>query len=189
MTTRHESDLRTRLREETARSHEALDMLMSGFDLARIEGLHGFLATQQLALSQIENVADAADSRRAICIIREAAETDIKALGGKSVVSRPCLNFSPTPLAIDYIIAGSRLGSIVLKKRWLAAKDPTVRSACAYFTAPDFLQLWRAFCQRAQSIDGAGAQADRIVGDAARLFDFYAACTGAITGERRPKNA
>lgn len=77
------------------------------------------------------------------------------------------------PQAVDYVIAGSRLGAQVLQRRWRQSGDADVRAARQFFSAPDHVDVWRAVCARAGARPGAGRESDRIVADAVRLFALF----------------
>lgn len=168
--------LRQRLRHETTMAHEALDTRLSKLELTKVGGLSVFLEAQSMALGALEKMSEQARTSETIRILHRAADADLNSLGVNPTQNPPSLAARPEPLAIDYIVAGSRLGTAVLRKRWAEATDPTVKNASSYFTAPVFIETWREFCQTADSLPGDCASSDRIVADANALFDFFEAC-------------
>ena len=79
----------------------------------------------------------------------------------------------PEPLAIDYVVLGSRLGSSVLKRHWAQAEDPRVRDASCYFSAPAQVRRWQAFCRQTREMSPKNAAADRAVDDTRRIFALF----------------
>lgn len=181
--------LRKRLRDSTRGAHEALDAQVSAFDLSTRSGLRCFLAMQVQALSALASVADGAACAPIIRVLRNGARDDLATLSGRVPAPAPAPRHKPHPLALDYVISGSRLGTVVLKRRWQASTDPAVRAATAYFGAPDGIEHWRAFCASTEAIDAAGAVSDSIVADAAGLFDFYGRCAASAASFEKDYHA
>ena len=63
--------------------------------------------------------------------------------------------------------------------RWRSSTDPAVLTARSYFTAPDYMDVWRAFALNAREMDGSGSIAEAVIDDATRLFGYYTACAEA----------
>ncbi|WP_220747897.1 MULTISPECIES: hypothetical protein [Jannaschia] len=120
--------------------------------------------------------ADGASSRPVIADLLDRASEDLRSLGVQPGRSPQPLSVRPHPVAIDYIVLGSRLGTKVLKRRWLAATDAQVRGAGTYFAAPDAATQWRAFCERTAGMAAHDPDADQIVNDANAIFRHYQAC-------------
>lgn len=172
--------LRHRLRQDTVDAHVALDQAVSGFDLCTVGGLSGFLAMQAGALAHLQSQARAAQTGPLIDSLLQRVRQDQAALGCGPVP--PPSAGAPDdihPVAIDYVIAGSRLGSQVLARRWAAATDARVRRAKAYFAQAADTSAWRGFCRLAEQMPANSAEADLIVIDSRRLFVFYHACASA----------
>ena len=79
------------------------------------------------------------------------------------------------PLAVDYVVAGSRLGLKVLKTRWASSSDPLVRAAGAYFTQPNAAPAWPKVCRALSTVSLDSARAGAITRDTKRIFDLFAA--------------
>lgn len=168
-----DNTLRKRLRRETHVAHERLDAALSRLDLADPDDLGRFLLSQWRPLAALESVATEKSTADLLRDLRRRAEADLETLGVTRPGPLPPLTFDPHDLAVEYLVAGSRLGSVVLKKRWLASTDDRVRAASAYFTGADHIDRWRAFCHRADAASAEGAEADAITRDAVALFEFY----------------
>ncbi|MEL6957859.1 MAG: biliverdin-producing heme oxygenase [Pseudomonadota bacterium] len=183
MTRTVSTSLRARLREDTRERHHALDQRVSSYDLTTPSGFMCFLTMQVTALRSIEPHAKDAASYNAIQDLRARAQADLHHFDQPRPMGRAIK--APSALAVDYMIGGSRLGTQVLKRRWQDARDPLVRKASAYFTAPSYIDLWQGFCATAERIPPYGAVADRIVNDVDDLFSFYVECSHAFAATER----
>ena len=164
--------LRDRLRDETSEVHKTLDERISEFDLTTLSGLTSFLLSQESAMLRLSLNSENAKSQQAMRVLSKCALCDLKTLG-EAPLRLADANVVLHPLAVDYVISGSRLGTAVLKKRWLASCDPKVRTANNYFGAPTYSELWREFCREATVKPASGANADQTVEDAHRVFKIY----------------
>lgn len=177
------SSLRTRLRSDTRVSHNDLDRKVSQFDLTTPFGFVSFLHMQSAALRSIAPRAERSDAKEGISDLLSRAESDLRAIGASHDVGT--MDIGPLhPLAIDYVIAGSRLGTQVLRKRWRATKDPNVRHADAYFSAPNYIEIWKSFCGASDRLSAVGEIADQIVGDADLIFKLYHTCAHAAHSKK-----
>jgi len=184
MTKKVQTSLRARLRDDTRVSHENLDQRVSAFNLTTPQGLTSFLRMQSLALRAIAPHAKCAVSYGAMQDLLERVESDLRKLEvpGQTVAPK----IKPLhPHSIDYVFAGSRLGTRVIKERWQAAENLLVRQADAYFSAPSHIEIWKSFCALAGTMSPIGPLADQIVRDVDRLFQLYqeCACAPQITDE------
>jgi heme oxygenase len=82
------------------------------------------------------------------------------------------------PLAVDYLVLGSRLGTEVLR-RHLADAAPALPMP-AYFRAPPATAEWRALCQHLDQINPESDRAARILFDAGRGFGIFTAAAQAV---------
>lgn len=151
---------------------------MGAFDLADADGLRGFLTMQALAFHGLGKVAHKAQTAALIRDLEHAVHLDLETLGHKRPerAGLPAITAPVEGLAVDYLVAGSRLGSSVLKKRWAAAIHPQVKAADRYFGGPDHLEYWKAFVARSEEMPGQGQLADKVVADTNDLFAFQLAC-------------
>jgi len=168
--------LRARLRAQTASAHYRLDTRVSGWDLVDRHGLAAFLGMQRRALGALRPYARGDLSQDMMDDLHARAGADLTILGCDASVPTRDLPVAPMSLALDYVIAGSRLGSALLGKRWLGARDMQVRRASAYFSAPSYIEVWQTFCAQAARLPAEGLAADRIVCDANHIFQFYDHC-------------
>lgn len=167
------TDLRLRLRCDTRAAHEQLDAVVSRFELTTAEGLGRFMTLHARCLTAILSSNPQCRAHAMLSDLRNRAQHDAVTLCAP-MATGACHAPASHDLAIDYVMAGSRLGSAVLKRRWQGATVHDVRAADAYFTAPDYISNWMSFCAMAGAEPATGAAADRVVGDARALLDLYA---------------
>jgi hypothetical protein len=100
-----------------------------------------------------------------------AANTDLDTLG----LPRPAATtLRPVrPLAVDYVVLGSRLGTRVLRRTWLAGKDPRVLAANLYFSQPEHTDLWRTLCGGLSQMPGNDPAAQVVLDDVKALFALF----------------
>ncbi|MEJ6395956.1 hypothetical protein V8J82_22045 [Gymnodinialimonas sp. 2305UL16-5] len=159
-------------------SHEELDKEVSTFDLTTPDGLLCFL---QMQATVLKTLALHPISQMSIDMVNDLLERvgsdllQLECSDRERLLDLDTLN----PISIDYVVAGSRLGTLVLKKRWLSAKSLTVRRATAYFSTPGYIETWAAFCVTAEDMAATGPLADQIVRDTDRVFQFYRECARA----------
>ncbi len=77
------------------------------------------------------------------------------------------------PLAIAYMIEGSRMGSKVLHRRWSATADPLVAQAQSYFSTPADAGRWRTVCDQLAAVPLDSPRADTIIQDTTTLFELF----------------
>ncbi|MFZ5965382.1 biliverdin-producing heme oxygenase [Thalassococcus sp. BH17M4-6] len=178
MTETPHRSLRLRLQTETRASHQDLDQSVSQFDLRKRDGFELFLRMQSVALRAISPHAAPLPITECINDLLARAEADLREIGTWEHCDAMEIG-SLHPLAINYVIAGSRLGTKVLRTRWLSADDPVVRGANSYFSAPSYIELWKSFCETSNGMPAAGDVADQIVCDADKIFKLYRTCAPA----------
>ena len=169
---------RHQLRAMTRDDHQRLDDLFSALDITRRVDYAHFVGVH-LAVFEVlkRHVTPASLTRRQLlaglaCLQRDLAtlgrrDTEIKA--GQGEPGRL------DALAVDYVVAGSRLGLKVLKARWESSADPLVRAARAYFTLPNMAPRWRDVCQALSMVPVDSARAGAITRDTRRIFNLFAA--------------
>ena len=180
-------NLRVRLRGDTRQCHVALDDHVTRLDRQGAEGYARFLLLQWRLFAALEPVSRDAACAPVIRDLKQRSAADLERLDRAAPV--PALPLMPHPLAVDYLVSGSRLGAQVLRKRWLDRGLPEVSSACAYLSAPSYAEYWRGFVARAEKLPGEGAAADRIVKDCTRLFEFCLECIAAESAIGRAVHA
>ena len=166
------TSLRRRLRTDLADRHARLDAGFSRFDLTTRAGLTGFLAAHRAAFAAIDPAPGGLTGGPLLARMIAALDTDLDRLGQGPGPDLPVLRLR-RPMAQDYVLLGSRLGSQLLRRRWAAASDPDLRAAGAYLSLPAMTGDWQAFCTRTQALPGFGAVADETVCEAGRLFDLF----------------
>ena len=182
-------DFRHILRQQTSTDHDRVDALMSGFDVATRDGLLQFLGLQ---LDCFEAMIPAArgDSvaRHQLLSMTAAIRRDFATLVEPKQDSEPSQLNPLDPLALDYIIEGSRLGTKMLKRRWAAAKDPQVSAAKAYFSFESEPGRWRQVCNALSEITPDSTRATAVIADTATLFElFRKAATVRLAASARQK--
>ncbi|WP_425093504.1 hypothetical protein [Tropicimonas sp. S265A] len=165
------------LRRALRAPHDVLDDLLSKFDLTSQDGLACFLRVHQGGLSTIARSAPSEDLCRVVNDLEARAKKDLITLGccpTNDIVGEDEILDALDPVALDYILGGSQMGNSVLKKRWEAATDPTVRSASAFFSATSARDLWPRYLSVADTMPGTSTRAEGITRDASRIFQIYA---------------
>lgn len=171
--------LRDRLRRGSSAAHERLDTEVSRLDLTGREGFAAFLAMQATALDAMIRGGASGDllTVEMLADLRDSALSDLEVLG----VQAPALG-DTGPMrreAVDYVILGSRLGTAVLRRRWLEADDELVQRASRYFIQPQLSSLWRSHCAAMSARPGADATADLVLADVIALFTLFRAALDA----------
>ena len=167
--------LRERLRLDTRLWHEEVDRAYSGFDLRHPSSLAGFLRANLSALRSIDcHPGPQADAAR---LLRDematALEADLRHLGGPQPDAAVPVRFDAT--AVLYVLLGSRIGTQVLRRRWLGSTDAAVLGAGRYFAMPQRTGDWRDLCVRLAGASAHDPAAETIVRDACDLFGLYRA--------------
>ena len=184
--------LRERLKRDGRRAHDRVDEAFAVFDLARPEGFQGFLQAHAVALQAIvpeghqdsgsASHADPAYLHRLVCRDLAALSAALGQPAGASPTPKRGLAKTETrcaprprchPVAIDYVLLGSRLGLQVLRRRWQVSRDTAVLQASDYISLPSVSRPWAALCRRLAAQPGAGPEADRIVADALYIFEVF----------------
>lgn len=167
--------LRDKLRLETAPHHEAVDRAFSDLDLCQRTGLARFLVANLASLRAI-GCGQGQDAQQAELLRDEmitALEADLKELGVAPDRIRSTVRFEPT--AVLYVLLGSRLGTQVLRRRWLGATDRAVLEAGRYFGLPQRKADWHNLCMRLTQTSAQSSGTDGIVRDVQGLFNLYGA--------------
>nr|WP_306265004.1 biliverdin-producing heme oxygenase [Pararhizobium sp. IMCC3301] len=141
--------LRHHLRTSTRMEHERLDAAFSTLDLTRRDGLSRFLLSHFMALSgchaRLDQLDDLPAMLRPPSLLPEI-QADLQVLG----VSRRepqglKLTGQMSSLGICYVIAGSRLGTKLLQRRWAQSHDPQVLRAGQYLSSGTYDNYWPQF--------------------------------------------
>lgn len=136
--------IRDVLRRETRAEHEATDEAYSKLDLASRRGLTAYLQAHRLALSVAEPVIAAHPCGQDFPARVHLVDGDLLALGALPPAPKS-LGLPSHALGAAYVVAGSSLGSQVLRQRWAASPDPSVQSAGSLFGDARMLAFWKGF--------------------------------------------
>ncbi|MBN7783774.1 hypothetical protein JYP51_02515 [Ponticoccus gilvus] len=165
------SGFRHHLRRATAPQHEAAEAAFAPLTADLGQGLRGFLCAQRQAFATLvaARVPAAAQISRQITLdLLDRLDRD---LGPRTDTPQdpPPLD----PLAVDYLVLGSRLGTEVLRRR-LLDEMPDV-TLPMYFRAPPATAEWQRVCAALDRVALNSAHAARLEIDVRRGFDIFAA--------------
>lgn len=172
--------LRQHLREGTRAAHDRVDAVMGSFDLTSRDGLAGFLDAQLRAL---ENLALSPPPYGLPPVtLGTLLAADLETLGFRPVPSvPPAAGDEDAALGAYYVVAGSRLGAQILRKRWRQASDPRVLAAGRFLSDDSMLIGWKEFNELLSRDHG--IEPDAVLGGALDAFGRFEAA-----GRRRPDN-
>ena len=169
-------DFRHALREQTRTDHDLLDRMITTLDIARLRDFRAFLHIHHacfLAIQARSTGQGLSATTLSVMIDGLAADLDVVS-GHRSAIDLPTLP-ALDPLSIDYMVAGSRLGSKSLRKRWAASTDPCVQSAKTYFGQTIDPNLWPDTLHALSAVSPSSARAGAIVEDTKAQFRLFAA--------------
>ncbi len=184
------NSLRARLRADMWASHYDLDRKVSQFDLATRCGFVHFLLMKSVALSSVIPIPRGGRSviKEGINELLARVAKYLRVIGAMDDVETAEIGPFHV-LAIDYLIAGSRLGTQLLRQRWLAAGDPNINQVSASFYSPGYIKVWKPFCAETNRTSAVGETADQIVTHGNLVFKFYHRCTHAPYATKGAANA
>lgn len=161
--------LRDRLRRATSEAHARVDDLFGSFDFGRDEGYVAFLRAQAIAWETLRPLLDQGSLARA-----DALRTDLRRLGEVQPAPLPgvCL---PASLSAghQYVLEGSRLGSIVLLRELQVRAPALAERAGAYLTESGNIDGWKRLSTRLQIEDDGGDTVDVLIDDALSVFGLF----------------
>ncbi|NNE88220.1 MAG: hypothetical protein HKN27_09105 [Silicimonas sp.] len=172
---RTKGGLRQHVRSALASDHDRVDAKFAKLDIQTRDGLVTFLQTHRAAFDAVLNSGTRFDGRikeTHVADIIKALDTDLKSLR-VPVLRLSAQRYPYDPLAVDHIVLGSRLGTAVLRGKWLMSSDRQVRQARAYFAQPQMTEEWRAHCMHLSSLDSEDVAGQRLIADARKLFDLF----------------
>ena len=171
------TDFRTQLRLETAADHDRVDTLFTGIDIAEFAGFTRFLEIHLACFRMMLTRSTGNDGVFAILIdLIRRIEDDLSTLGVWEI-DQPSLQLDKIdPLALDYMVAGSRLGTKVLRKRWGSTDDRRVRAAERYFGFEGGSEYWKTVCNMLSAIPADSERAATITRDVKALFALFVNC-------------
>tara|TARA_R110002012_G_scaffold232467_1_gene405291 strand:- start:11008 stop:11565 length:558 start_codon:yes stop_codon:yes gene_type:complete len=174
-------DFRHALRDRSRKDHDLVDRMITTLDITRLDDFANFLQIHLSCFVLMQSRASEpclSTATLSDMIAELAADLDI--LSAKPKTPPLPLPRKLDPLAIDYMVAGSRLGSKILCKRWGASTDPRVRRANNYFGQAGDPKLWPATCRALTAIPADGPRAADIVKDTKTQFQLFAAAYAKI---------
>lgn len=173
--------LRHHLRRETGAVHEEVEAAFARYDLAERDGLERTLRAHLSALSRLMPSLEKTPAlHREVSRLLDLARASYCAVCPEPFQARHHDNTRLHPLAVGYVILGSRLGSRViaarLKRAGLTEDDPSI----AYFTDDKSRQHW---AELQGALSSAHGQADEIMADTNATFRIF---LEEALGEREP---
>ena len=184
---------RHELKALTRADHARLDELFSALDITRRVDYARFIGVH-LAVFEVlrPHLSPASLTRPQLLAGLACLRRDLTTLGQRRLEIQVGHKAADglDPLAVDYVVAGSRLGLKVLKTRWAGSADPLVRAAGAYFRQPFAASLWPKVCRALSKVPVDSAQAGAITRDTRRIFNLFAAAyqrSGSISAAAFPK--
>ncbi len=96
---------------------------------------------------------------------------------GRAVHPAPPLARPLDPIAADYLVLGSRLGTEVLRRELMAQTPPV--AIPSYFLACPAPQMWRGHCTLLDSIAPTSEQAEHLIRDVIAGYGVFRAAADA----------
>ena len=164
-------DLRRVLREQTTQAHDDTESAFAAIDMTTPEGLEATLRAHVTALSLLlPHVASHPVFAEEIGRLRDLAISSLAATGAAPTTSSSRDVGTLEPLAVAYVVLGSRLGSRVISARLKAAQVPEGSAAHAYFRDEGSGPAWQKLREMLGSFFG-GQTA--LVADACAAFQVF----------------
>ncbi|MPQ93449.1 hypothetical protein [Thioclava sp. JE_KL1] len=169
----HALSFRQILRHKTSAAHEAGEAQFSQFFAAPAQELGWFLAAQAAGLGVLaRHAAPGAICAGLLSDFLDRLDRDLARLGR---LVRPIPDPGPSlldPLAVDYLVLGSRLGTQVIDRKVFA--ETPAEAKPLYFQAPAAGALWKRHCATLDALSPADPRAACVVADATRGFHLFA---------------
>ncbi len=167
-------NFRVDLRERTRHDHSDMDELFSLFDVAERTDLLSFMRIHLACFGALAVVSAAGTvANQLLSDIIAGLRTDLETLQN----DKPKIFLNPIakldPLAVDYVLGGSRMGTKLLRVRWSQSSDPRVKEANAYFNLSSYPQFWQTTCQELAKIQMNSDRAEKIVADTTEIFNLF----------------
>ena len=171
-----ETDFRHSLRERSRSDHDRLDRMITSLDIARVSDFALFLRLHlSYFLVMQSRSSDQNISAATLSDMVDGLTADLGIVSRDHPAVDTPLPAALDPLAVDYMVAGSRLGSKILRKRWGASADPIVQNANNYFRKTGDPNLWPDVCRALSAVPMESERARAIVKDTKTLFQLFAA--------------
>ena len=165
------SGFRSALRRATANEHLATETLFAPFLNDASRRLGWYLAVQRSALWALMQGCppESAGCTASVMELVSRLDGDLAAMG-----VMPRATPAPDrldPLAVDYLVFGSRLGTEVIRRQIFG--DTPVDDVPTYFRAKPRPDLWRIHCVSLDRIDPQSTRASRITRDVKTGFAVF----------------
>ena len=148
-------DLRRVLREQTTQVHEDTESAFAAIDMTTPEGLVATLRAHVAALSSLlPNVASHPVFAEEIGRLHDLAVSSLAATGAAPAGSSSRDVAGLDPLAVAYVVLGSRLGARVISARLQAAQVPEGSAAHSYFRDEGSGTAWQKLREMLGSFPG-----------------------------------
>ncbi|MDA8585045.1 hypothetical protein N9L47_02135 [Rhodobacteraceae bacterium] len=165
---------RTVLRDSTRPEHDQLDDMIGALNISDRDAFACFVNLHIICFQTMSEAAEKGSySHELLCQMVHSLALDLDELGAKQLAYVVPLPKISDPLAIDYLVAGSRLGTKVLKKRWSNSNDLIVCRANKYFSLDSDPSFWPSTCQALANVAPESARAKAIVQDTKSLFQLF----------------
>jgi len=175
------TDFRHALRERTRTDHDLLDRMITTLDIAQLHDFRVFLQIHHCCFLVMQSLSlDQGLSTAPLSNMIDGLAMDLDIVScNQSEIDLP-IPSALDPLSIDYMVAGSRLGSKILYKRWSASTHPCVQRANTYFGQTSDPKLWSETCRALSAVPSTSERADIIVEDTKTQFQLFAAAFAKI---------
>ncbi|WP_252737506.1 hypothetical protein [Citreicella sp. C3M06] len=168
---RAEPGFRHLLRVQTKAAHDTAEAVFSRFINDPRAGLAWFLAAQHAAFAALQH---GAQTGALLSDLTARLESDLADLGRVPVAVR---GVDIDPLAVDYLVLGSRLGTEVLRRRLMAETPPM--PIPSYFLACAAPGLWRQHCACLDAIAPDSPRARHLTIDVIAGYELFRRAAGA----------
>ncbi len=165
---------RTVLRRATHDDHERVDHMLSQLDITDHGGFGQFLGIHSTCFQAMRDATpEPSIAHAALSDMLLRIGQDLEKLSESAIVGEVPTLAPVDPLALDYVLEGSRLGTRVLKTQWMETADARVTQADRYFSMVTDAGRWREVCETLSAIDPQSPRATAIIADARALFEMF----------------
>jgi len=171
-------NLRQALKSDLQPEHDRVDERMGALDLTNLADLDRFLQVHFSTWSALDAVGD--EARHALETRVSSLDKDLATLG---VPARPLPKITVHDHSILYMAYGSKMGTAVLRKRWLRATDPTVRLAQEFLTLPDDHHAWNRLCYTLSKEQSDTENAKTVLAGVRTIYALFSKSMASVGGE------
>lgn len=177
------NDLHAYLRTSTCHAHKILDASLISYDLTEPLGLSQYLCVHYLARSALSKIMTLDNQKVSNQKKLNDIELDLEQLETEAPLFKSNLNEGVFHmLGIDYVLAGSSLGSKVLYKHWSLATNEKVKQANHFMTSAKDSADWKTFLTRLDSLKLTRVEIEQVVATANHVFEIYQTAYEQING-------